>query len=156
MGIYKGIDICRASISPYHKIPHDSSFIMRDPAHVLHYRTRQQYRRLRDGTMDREKEGLWLIVGSNTMKRTRVVRSWARRRLYSAIQDQLKAQGFDVTGRKIESGKAQVSYNKANVERLIGSVNVWTAEQSILYKYDKLLEQAGLLVQNIIYQCGER
>ena len=155
MSLFKGVDICRAVISAVHKIPHDSSFIMKDPAHVLHYRTIQRYKGIRRGTIDREKEGLWLIVGSNSVHRTRVVRSWAKRRIYSAIVKQLRAHGFDANGRKVKGAKDQIMHDGHEIGSLLGSVNVFVLERSIDYKYKELLRQAGLLVRNILTRCGQ-
>lgn len=96
-----------------------------------------------------------MIVGSNSIHRTRVVRSWAKRRIYSAIKEQLKAHGFDANGRKLKSAEVQNMHDRDRIESLIGSVNVMVMEKSIEYKYKVLLKQAGLLVQNIMMRCGK-
>lgn len=154
--ILKGIDICRTTISAIHKTPHETSFVIRDPNHVLHFRALQRYGAIMRGTIDREKEGLWLIVGSNPMPRTRVVRSWAKRRVYRAITEQLRANGFDIKGRKVEGAGNQMSHGGHCVESLIGTVNVMVLEKSIHHKYEVLLRQAGLLVQAIVERCEQR
>ena len=156
MASLKGIDICRASISAVHRIPHETSFIVKDPNNVFQFRILQRYRDIIKGTTDRETEGLWLIVGSNSMPRTRVVRSWARRRIYSAITEQMRASGFDANGRKLEGAGKQIKHDGHYIDSLIGTVNVMVLEESIHQKYEVLLRQAGLLVQAIMTRCGQR
>ena len=152
----KSVDTCRAAISAVHKIPNIARFILQDQNHVLHYRTTQYYEDIQNGTVDREKEGLWLIVGSNTISRKRVVRSWARRRVLNAIVQQLNTHGFDNKGRRLKGAEDSVLFDGNEIERLIGIVDVTALEKSVDCKYEELLRQAGILTQEIVRRCGDR
>ena len=84
------------------------------------------------------------------------MRSWARRRVLQAIVDQLKVQGFDANGRKLKPANPEVASDANNVyESLLGIVDVHVQEKSIGDKYEEVLRQAGLLVQEILTRCGK-
>ena len=150
----KSVKICRAAISATHKIPINARLILQDEQHVLYYRTFHHYKDIRNGTINGEEEGLWLIVGANNVQRKRVVRSWARRRIFHAIVQQLRAHGFDRKGRKLKNATDHMHEGK-EIQSLIGLVDIYVNEQSIECNYDELSRQAGILVQEIIKRCGK-
>ena len=152
----KRVDICRAAISAVHKIPGNARFVLQDEHHPLNHRITQRYKHIQNGTINREKEGLWLIVGANNVHRKRVVRSWARRRVMQAIVQQLRANGFDIKGRKLRGAKDQDIHDRQEIEGLIGLADISILEKSVGCRYEELLRQAGLLVQEIVRRCGKR
>ena len=151
----RSVKVCRVAVSATHKIPGVAKYILEDRNHVLYYRTAQQYERIRRGIIDKDEEGLWLVVGSNAINRKRVVRCWARRRILHAIVQQLKVHGFDRKGRKLNA-ESPVQVDGHQIERLTGLVDVNVHECSIDCNYEELWRQTGILVQEVVRRCGER
>ena len=150
----KSIDVCRVAISPVHKVPLCSKRILEDEAHPLHHRIARQYEQIIKGKVNREEQGLWLIVGANHLQRKRVVRSWTRRRILQAVSQQLKDHGFDTQGRRLKGPNAELVPIKHNVESLIGIVELAANDKSVLCKYEEILRQMAILVQEILARCG--
>ena len=148
------VNVCRAAISPVHKVPQTTRNVLMDEAHPLHYRTVKQYEAILNGTVDREKEGLWLIVGANHLHRKRTVRSWARRRILHAVSQQLGAHGFDMKGRRLKRGTEDSDQKDHNNESLIGIVDISVDEPSVNCRYEEILRQVEILVQAIVARCG--
>lgn len=104
------------------------------------------------------------------MDRTRVVRSWARRRLQNAILSELRSRGFDGQGRRLEKIDARTAgpaknalpnhlqdgeSRKIEESDLIGSADIRVLEKIVEVKYETVQEQAGLVVQEILKVCSQ-
>ncbi len=150
----RSVTMCRAAISPVHKVPLNVRNVLVDDGHSMHYRTTQYYKPIMDGNVNREEQGLWIVVGANMLPRKRVVRSWARRRLLRAISEQLGAHGFDTNGRRLKGADAEIIHNKKTIGGLIGLVDMSLTDSIISCKYEEILRQTATLVQEIIARCG--
>ncbi len=151
----RSVDVGRAAISPIHKVPLCSKNVLEDEAHPLHHRIARRYAPIINKTINRDEEGLWLIVGSNGLQTKRVVRSWARRRLLQALSKQLEAHGFDTRGRRLKGENEEVVPKQHNIESLVGIVEVSVNDKSIHCKYDEILRQTQILAQEILARCGK-
>ena len=154
------LDICRVCISPQHKIPHSSQCILTDPSHVLRPRLHQRYEPILKQRYDEFKEGLWLGFTSNSMQRTKVVRTWARRRVAQAVTEGLRVRGFDGKGRRIEGfgdgGGEEVTKGQSGLDVLVGTVEVEIMNQSVETAFAEVRRQAGLVVEEILRICGRQ
>lgn len=157
----RGLDICRVSILPYHKLCHSAENILRDPSHVLNPVLQHRYQPIISGRYDEIREGLWLITTSNPMHKTKVVRSWARRRVSQAILEQLRARGFDGNGRRIAALEtASPGYNSreglvnARPDALVGTVDIEVLNPCVQKDYKEIQRQAGALVESVMSICG--
>ena len=150
----RSVNVCRAAISSVHKVPHMARNVMADEAHPLHHRTVKYYEAIINKTIDREKEGLWVIVGANHLSRKRTVRSWARRRILHAVSQQLGVRGFDTKGRRLKGATEESDHHDHKNRSLIGIVDIQVDESSINCKYEEILRQVEILVQEILARCG--
>ena len=82
-----------------------------------------------------------------------MVRSWAKRRIKSAIIAQLKAQGFEADGRECRSS-ATDARGPHTKRRLVGTAEISVLQHSLDVKYQEILRQSGLVVQEILKVCG--
>lgn len=156
-----GIDVCRASISPTHKLAYTAELILKDSSHVLQPRLRQRYEPVITGRYDASQEGLWITFTSNPMHRVKVVRSWAKRRTIHAIIEELRVRGFDRNGRKIntkglsEASRSQKGAPGSKVpDTLIGTVDIEVLSQNVETDYREVQRQAGLVADKILGICG--
>ena len=156
----RNLNVCRVCVHAVHKIPYSAGLILRDPSHVLFPSLRQRYERISKGQYDEFQEGLWLTVTSNPMQRTKVVRSWARRRMDQAVKQALRTNGFDSNGRKIEDGTLSVERQGNNVlqypQALVGTVDIEVMDCSVLVAYEEVQRQASLVVDEILRVCGRQ
>lgn len=150
------VSICRVAISPVHMVPHDSSFILADQAHPLFPRYQQRYAAmLKNGENTYDKD-LWLVIRCNNLSKdyNRVVRSWAKRRVKSAIIQQLESNGFDARGHKITNPTVQSNAHNRTPQGLAGIGEFTVLEQIIQVDYMEVLRQANIVVQEILRVCG--
>lgn len=160
------LKVCRASISPTHKISYNAHSILKDRSHVLYLPTRKRFQAILDGRYDAREEGLWLAFTSNPMQKKRVIRSWASRRIEQALTGALRMRGFDRNGKRLvdrdpstfkqsESNGSQVSSTREDTpEALIGTVEVQILEDSIGASFAEVQRQAEVMVDNILRICG--
>ena len=152
------IKMCRAAISPHHRIPSISQIVLKDPSSIRRFAVQRKYEYLKDYNLDRTRLGLWLIIWSNDVQRQRTIRSWAKRRVLKAINEELNAHGFDAQGRKIS--KPHVPSEMACQERhddfegLIGMAEIFVAPQGAESTFEEVRKQARLLVHKIMEICG--
>ena len=92
--------------------------IATNPSHPLYI----SQRRRKQG---HRKEGLWWHATNATdISKSGCVRTWARRRLRQAFVEELKAKGYDETGRLVDSTAMQDRRDVMNVVRLGRSVDL--------------------------------
>jgi len=87
----------------------------------------------------------WSAIAHKTLENKRVVRSWAARRLRLAFVGALKKNGFDVTGRPIES-------SKTNIPSLFGTLQLTPNAGIMKASREQLEGEAHILIQYIIKQ----
>ena len=154
------LSICRAAISPFHKISHFADLILADTSHVLRSHVHHRYEAVIKGRYDVVQEGLWLMFTSNTMHRKKIVRSWAKRRVTQAVVQELKARGYDEKGRKLDFGAVLEDQGGKGGDRcpdvLIGTVDVAVLNHSVDMSFVEVQKQAGGLVEEILNICGRQ
>ena len=148
------LTVCRVSISPKHKISHSACNILNDRSHVLYLPTRKRFQAIRDGRYDERQEGLWMEFTSNPMRKKRVVRSWATRRVDQAVTGALRMRGFDRNGKTLLDPDTGTLKGEYAPEALIGTVEVKILEDSIQTSFAEVQRQAGVLVDRILEICG--
>jgi hypothetical protein len=107
----------KVSYSPSYTsyIPH---IIATNPSHPLYITQRRRQQELK-------KEGLWWHATNGTdLSKKSTVRTWARRRLRQAFVEELKAKGYDKTGKLVEANAMQERRDVMNVVRLGRSVDL--------------------------------
>ncbi|KAL9131955.1 MAG: hypothetical protein Q9217_000235 [Psora testacea] len=166
-----GLNCCRVSISPFHKVSHEASRILDDPTHVLYPLMQRRYKNVLDRRRHREQKGLWVVVTGNTMGKTckSVVRNWARRRLEHALAEQLKERGYDGRGRNLKNTLAPISStgssgshdvrhvvsDNAGSPSLCGTVTIQLLEKIKETKYPEVQRQAGLVADEVLRRCRQ-
>lgn len=149
-----GVNICRYKLSPQHVVSLISYRMMTDPRHVLYLPMRQRFQHIVKGQYDPRQEGLWLGCTGITMTGTRVVRSWAKRRLYQAIVEALSIRGFDKKGKQLNKiAESRVGENVPTV--LVGTLAVEAMPRSKEVKYKEVQEQALMIVDHVVKICGQ-
>ena len=159
------LTVCRIEISPKHKIPYNAKYILNDRSHVLYLPTRKRFQAILDGRYD-ERQGLNIALIINPIKKKRVVRSWARRRIGQAVTEALRLRGFDGNGRRLtDSEGSTLKGSKSNrspielttkptPEALIGTANVYVLPDSIKTSFIEVQRQAGVVADKILQTCG--
>lgn len=148
------LTVCRVSMSPKHKISHSACNILNDRSHVLYLPTEKRFRDIQYGRYDRYREGLWIEFTSNPMRKKRVVRSWATRRVDQAVTGALRMRGFDRNGKSLADLDASTLKGEYAPEALIGTVEVHVLENSIETSFAEVQRQAGVMVDKILEICG--
>ena len=161
----RSLDICRVSISPVHKVSRAARDILADSTHVLYVPTRYRYQAILEHKYDERLEGLWLMFTSNPMRYTRVVRSWARRRVEGAVMQKLNDLGFNKSGnmtghefpqrRRFSSGITLHDGRAIQAaDVLVGTVEVAVLDKCVETSYHEVQRQAGQIAQEIVRICG--
>lgn len=89
-----------------------------NPAHPLYITQKRRQN-------EHKKEGLWWHATNGTdISKSGCVRTWARRRLRQAFVEELKAKGYDETGKLVDSTAMQDRRDVVNVLRLGRSVDL--------------------------------
>ncbi len=91
---------------------------------------------------------------SNPMRKKRVVRSWATRRVDQAVTGALRMRGFDRNGKRLLESDAGTSKGDYAPVALIGTVEVKILEDSIQMSFAEVQRQAGVLVDRVLEICG--
>ncbi|KAJ4994429.1 hypothetical protein SVAN01_00258 [Stagonosporopsis vannaccii] len=92
--------------------------IATNPAHPLYISQRRRQR-------EHKKDGLWWHATNGTdISKSGCVRTWARRRLRQAFVEELKAAGYDATGKLVNATAMQDRTDVMNVLRLGRSVDL--------------------------------
>jgi hypothetical protein len=123
------------------------NYIASDPYHPL----QEAQKRL---NRERKREGLWWHVTTGTeLAKSSCVRSWARRRLRNAIVDELKAHGFDETGRLIGQ-KGSNSPNGPETTKtydgLRGGLRLHVQPPLVPAKYVDVKAEVGQVIKTIM------
>jgi hypothetical protein len=106
---------------------------------------------------EREKKGLWwhVTVGINTSK-TRVVRSWVKRRLRNAFLEALKERGVAEDGKIVNPSKLLQSQSiiraieQGQQVALTGSVKMHALADIVTAKYVDVKEETSALVDALL------
>jgi hypothetical protein len=123
-----------------------------DPSHPL----RETQRRRQ---AEKKKEGLWWHATTGVdLNKSSCVRAWARRRLRNAVVDELKARGYDETGRYVNLRKlherpdlmAKVVAGKTL--DLKGSLRLHAQAPLIPAKYVDVRAEAGAVIDAVQYR----
>lgn len=95
------------------------------------------------------------------MHKTKVVRSWARRRVSQAVVEQLRVKGFDGKGRRIDATEtASQGHNSseglgnAGPDALVGTVDIEVLNPCVQKEFKEVQQQAGALVESVLSICG--
>jgi hypothetical protein len=128
--------------------------IVSDPSHPL----QEAQKRL---SRERKKEGLWWHVTTGVdLNKSSCVRSWTRRRLRTAIVEELKARGFDENGKLIHaktspSGNqpAQVVVPENSID-LKGGLRVHAQAAAIPAKYADIKTDIGQMIDILAEAVG--
>ncbi|KAF2017428.1 hypothetical protein BU24DRAFT_420473 [Aaosphaeria arxii CBS 175.79] len=135
-----------ASYSPFIQSPILSDF--KHPLHPLLKRTEEQ----------REGKGLWWHVTTNfESSKTKVVRSWLRRRLHNAFLEELKERDITEDGtilRMSDHLKGLSGLQKAleagQVVTLTGSIRMQAQNTLVTAKYAEVRKETGSLVDALL------
>lgn len=109
-----------------------------DRYHIQHLPTTQRY-------ATRIKKGLWCYFSASKIVGKAVVRRWCLRRLKIATACSLKDRGFDAQG--LVEGKG--------ASWLHGTLHLHTTEHMIYANFEEVKKQTGLMVENIMAECGK-
>jgi hypothetical protein len=126
------------------------NYILSDGAHPLHEAQRRR-------SKERKKEGLWwhATTGVDLIK-SACVRSWARRRLRSAVVEELRARGYDEYGKFINQSKFLKGGGKSlnmptgNSLDLKGSLRLHVQAPLLPAKYADVKAETGRLIDIIV------
>lgn len=92
--------------------------IATNPAHPLYISQRRRQQEIK-------KDGLWWHSTNGVdISKSGCVRTWARRRLRQAFVEELKAKGYDETGKLVDATAMQERIDVMNIVRLGRSVNL--------------------------------
>lgn len=127
-----------------------TSHLVKDSAHPLHT---TQVRRARQ----RKQEGLWLeITADQGICKSSFVRTWARRRLRVALVQELKANGYDESGKAIERKGEEKSTRPLTVHRgdITGSLRLHVLVATIPAKFVDIQAEAKNVVEFLVKKAN--
>lgn len=123
--------------------------IATNASHPLHIAQRRRQQ-------DHKKEGLWWHATNGIdISKSSCVRHWARRRLKQAFVEELRARGYDETGKLVDKSKLQDKY-VANVVRqgrsvdLSGSLRMHGVPPLVPAKYEAVKEEVRGIVDALV------
>ncbi|PSN68921.1 hypothetical protein BS50DRAFT_572102 [Corynespora cassiicola Philippines] len=118
------------------------------PLYVLKKRAAEQ----------RKKEGLWWhVVVYNTLSKSSVVRSWARRRVRNAFIEELKERGFNDKGILVNPGSVKwanldSALNQGKEISLKGSLKFQLNAPSVSAKYADVRKEMSSIVDALVLE----
>ncbi|KAL1792418.1 hypothetical protein ACET3X_008925 [Alternaria dauci] len=126
-----------------------------DPSHPLHETQRRRQ-------AERKKEGLWWHATAGVdLNKSSCIRTWARRRLRNAVVDELKARGYDETGKfanaKIVPQRADLMARVVAGQTLDlkGSLRLHVQAPLIPAKYVDIRAEAGAVIDAVKYAANK-
>lgn len=129
---------------------HFVNHIAISPAHPLHISQRRRQQ-------SRKKEGLWWHATNATdISKSGCVRTWARRRLRQAFIEELKAKGYDETGKLVDKNAMQDKTDVMNVLRLgrgvdlAGSLRMHGVGPLLPAKFETVKEEVRGIVEALV------
>ena len=123
-----------------------TNHVATDPAHPLYETQRRRQ-------AEKKKEGLWwhATAGADSAKSS-CIRTWARRRLRNAVVDELKARGYDETGKFAkpkdvpQRADLMARVGAGRTLDLKGSLRLHVQPPLIPAKYVDIRAEAGALI----------
>ena len=91
---------------------------------------------------------------SNPMRKKRIVRSWATRRVDQAVTGTLRMRGFDRNGKSLANLDASTLKGEYAPKVLIGTVEVHVLQKSIDTSFAEVQRQAQVIVDKVLEICG--
>ncbi|KAF2629676.1 hypothetical protein BU25DRAFT_318788, partial [Macroventuria anomochaeta] len=120
------------------------------PSHPLYISQRRKQQ-------EHKKEGLWWHATNGIdISKSGCVRTWARRRLRQAFVEELKAKGYDETGRLVDVDAMQEKRDVTNVVRLgrsvdlTGSLRIHGVGPLIPAKFNTVKEEMRGIVEALV------
>ena len=153
----KGLDVCHLYVSRGYKVPTPATKTLADINDPRYWLCAEKYAWLEDERYRSENKGFWLVMVDARVQLGRVKRSWVRRRLKNAVTDRLRAYGFDTSGRRLDPTPGSDSLPATaqhDYTRLIGIAELHPKESSFETKFEEVQNQADIIVQYILTQCG--
>jgi hypothetical protein len=124
--------------------------IISDPSHPL----QEAQKRL---SKERRKEGLWWHVTTGVdLNKSSCVRSWTRRRLRTAIVEELKSRGFDENGKLMHAKASASGIQPASIAvsekytDLKGSLRIHALAPVIPAKYVDIKADVGQMIETLV------
>lgn len=109
------------------------------------------------------------------MTKQATIRNWSKRRLRNAIVDQLKLEGFDKTGKKIEhetttppapvetTSEKEIELQTtppapaettSGYKSIVGMAEIFVHDACAEVSFEEVQRQASLIVQSVLQVCG--
>ncbi|KAL5118960.1 hypothetical protein ACEQ8H_003089 [Pleosporales sp. CAS-2024a] len=132
-----------------------TAFVLADPAHPLHETQKRRHR-------ERKKEGLWWhVTTGNETSKSSCVRSWLRRRLRTAMVQELHARGYNENGMAIVPKEAAHSRDTnpqkpPNQLSLLGGLRLHALSPLIPAKFVDVKAEVGKVIDVIRMGSGNR